>query len=190
MSAPHGTVSNIHSINALGVLVITIVSLNDAVKSAHAEFAPLLAAITEWAAKHEKTIDLDLAAFVCAATRDGSGNQDSLTLWTRTGVQGFLSCDSFNYCSSESCKMPGGVPEALWVFLDFLYDTGHLDPRSDPLWELRKPLICYAGLGFDGRERPKGSGRLIPCECHLPYRETVEYVQREFEQGRFQPGWR
>lgn len=169
--------------------MITIVPLADAVKSAHAEFGLLLAAITEWASQHEKVIDLDLVAFVCAATRDGFGDRESLTLWMRTGVQGFLSCDSFNYCSRQSCKMPNGVPETLWMFLDFLHDTGRINPASDPLWELRKPLICYAGLGFDGLERPEDAGRLIPCECHLPYRKTVEYVQSEFAKGRFQPGW-
>lgn len=75
----------------------------------------------------------------------------------------------------------------MWIFLDFLYDTGRLDADSDPLWELRKPLICYCGLDFEGRPRPEGAERLIPCECYLPYRPTVGYLHDLCDRGAFHP---
>jgi hypothetical protein len=72
----------------------------------------------------------------------------------------------------------------MWEWFDFLAETGRLDLASDPLWELRKPLLCYGGLDDRGRLRAEGSpvsdsGRpTVACECHLPYRETTELLNR------------
>lgn len=65
-----------------------------------------------------------------------------------------------------------------WGWFDFLADTGRLDAASDPRAELRKPLQCYDGLDARGEPRPDDVPRQIPCECHLPYRETVELLNR------------
>jgi hypothetical protein len=75
------------------------------------------------------------------------------------------------------------VVPALWQWLDFLHDTGRMNPASDPLWELRKPLICYGGLDYEGRFRPEDDPSPIPCECYLPYTETVEYLHDQLERG-------
>jgi hypothetical protein len=52
----------------------------------------------------------------------------------------------------------------LWKYLDFLAETLRLDPASDPVPELRKVLVCYGGLGFDGLPREGRSP--IRCECY------------------------
>ena len=76
----------------------------------------------------------------------GFGREVSPTRWTRTDVYHVLRCDIPNWCSLHSCLWPVELPEAMWEWFDFLADTGRLDPASDPLWELRKPLLCYGGL--------------------------------------------
>jgi hypothetical protein len=62
------------------------------------------------------------------------------------------------------------VPETLWTYLDFLFATGRIDPASDPLPELRKPLRCYAGLDEHGLPERDTHAPRPPCECHVVYR--------------------
>jgi hypothetical protein len=75
------------------------------------------------------------------------------------------------------------VPAALWRFLDFMVASERLDRDSDPIEELRKPLMCYGGLDRSGRERDhdatagEGVGPdadaadpPIRCECYVRYR--------------------
>lgn len=89
-----------------------------------------------------------------------------------------------NWCSLHGCLWPVELAEAMWEWFDFLAGTGRLDPASDPVAELRKPLLCYGGLDEHGRRRAEGcpesrSGqRPVECECHLPYRETVRLLNR------------
>jgi len=66
----------------------------------------------------------------------------------------------------------------MWEWFDFLADTGRLDPASDPPAELRKPLLCYGGLDLRGRLRGPDAPAPVECECHLPYRETVQLLNR------------
>jgi hypothetical protein len=66
--------------------------------------------------------------------------------------------------------MPDGLPEALWDFLGVLHDEGWMDPWSDALPQLREPLICYGGLGFDGKPRGETPSP-IPCQCYWPVGE-------------------
>jgi hypothetical protein len=58
--------------------------------------------------------------------------------------------------------------------LDFLAETGRLERASDPLDELRKPLICYGGLDRSGRERSDDEHdddrSFVRCECYVRYR--------------------
>ena len=68
--------------------------------------------------------------------------------------------------------------------LTLLPTSGQFDPRSDPLWELRKPLICYGGLDFEGRPRPRDDPSPIPGKCHLPYRESATYLNQQIAAGR------
>ena len=67
-----------------------------------------------------------------------------------------LRCDVPNWCSLHGCLWPVELAEAMWEWFDFLAGTGRLDPASDPLAELRKPLLCYGGLDERGRLRPEG----------------------------------
>jgi hypothetical protein len=71
----------------------------------------------------------------------------------------------------------------MWAWFDFLHGTGRLDSASDPVAELRKPLACYGWLDQDGRPLPPDATREIPCECLLPYRETVELLDELVRQG-------
>jgi hypothetical protein len=89
-----------------------------------------------------------------------------------------LRCQIPNWCSRHGCLEPEELPEAMWEWLEFLSSTGLLDPASDPLAELRKPLLCYGGLDERGVPRPPGAPGTIECECHLPYREPVELLNQ------------
>ncbi len=160
----------------------------EAVTPARERFGPLIAAACRWHEQRGVIADPDLFALVCAAASplDQADPEAELAplLWTRTGVHRLLWAGFPNWCTLHNADTwPLEVVPATWQWLDFLDHTGRLDPRGDPLWELRKPLICYGGLDFDGRWRPETDPSPIPCECHLPYRETVDYLNGWLESG-------
>lgn len=164
----------------------------EAVAPARERFGPLIAAACRW---HEERgcgsgpdADPDVLALLCVGAlgldEDGPESDLAPLLWTRTGVHRLLWAGVPNWCNLHATTTwPLELVPATWHWLDFLHHTGRLDPRSDPLWELRKPLICYGGLDFDGRWRPETDASPIPCECHLPYRETVDYLNGWLENG-------
>src|ERR671911_814497 len=133
----------------------------------------MLAELRVWALERGRPADLDLVALILAAKERGP-DDGPLGLWTRTGVNRCLSVDTFNWCSLGQVLYPDGVPGALWLFLDFLAETGRLERASDPLDELRKPLICYGGLDRSGRERTDDEHddhrSSVRCECYVRYR--------------------
>jgi hypothetical protein len=137
-----------------------------------------------WQDGRPRRTDPDHFGLICVATDAGFGRSVSPTRWTRTDVYHVLRCDVPNWCSLHRCLWPVELPEAMWEWFDFLDATGRLDPASDPLWELRKPLLCYGGLDGHGRLQPDDGAepdadrRTVACECHLPYRETTELLNR------------
>ena len=109
----------------------------------------------------------------------GFGREVSPTRWARTDVYHVLRCDIPNWCSLHRCLWPVELPEAMWEWFDFLPSTGRLDPASDPLCGaaqaaavLRRAGRARAGCGRTTRRAP------VECECHLPYRETVQLLNR------------
>lgn len=150
------------------------------VRDAH---ATLIEEACSWCGGRGATIDPDLVALVLAGVRPFDDEDASFTLWTRIGVRALMRCGIPNWCSMHSTTWPVEVVVAIWRWLDFLYDTGRMDPRSDPVWELRKPLICYGGLDFDGVRRPTGDPSPIPCECYLPYRESADHLNDQIRRG-------
>jgi hypothetical protein len=153
-----------------------LTELSDAVAPVRERHRELLEAARAWQAGLERPTDPDLFAMICAAADEDWDRDLTPTRWERTGVASIARCGIFNWCSRERCLCPEGYLEALWRWFDFLHDTGRMDPRSDPVAELRKPLSCYGGFDQDGRELPRGAQRQIECECHLPYRETAELL--------------
>jgi hypothetical protein len=144
----------------------------------------LITDAVRWQDGRPRRTDPDQFTLICVATDAGFGGSVSPTRWVRTDVYHVLRCDVPNWCSLHRCLWPAELPEAMWEWFDFLAATGRLDRASDPLWELRKPLLCYGGLDDRGRLRAEGSpvsdsGRpTVACECHLPYRETTELLNR------------
>lgn len=164
---------------------VELVPLADAVAPVRERFAELIAAAQRWSAARGEEPDPDLLALVCAgAQRWDEADLDAPLVWTRVGVRILVRCGVPNWCSSRGTRWPLEVVPATWRWLDFLHGTGRLDPRSDPLWELRKPLICYGGLDFEGRWRPEGDPSPIPCECYLPYRASAGLLNNEILAGR------
>jgi hypothetical protein len=117
------------------------------------------------------------------AAREAGFDEAPPGSWTRTGVHRCVSVDVPNWCTRARVLWPMGVAAALWQFLDFMVATERLDLDSDPIEELRKPLMCYGGLDRSGRERAHdaatgGAAGLdgdpadppIRCECHVRYR--------------------
>lgn len=131
---------------------------------------------TAWQADRRRHADPDHFALICVGADRGYDGETAPTRWTRTGAYHVLRCDIPNWCSLNRCLWPRELPEAMWDWFDFLDETGRLDPASDPLGELRKPLLCYGGLDQRGRPLPAGALRTIECECFLPYRETAEIL--------------
>ncbi|WP_211177551.1 hypothetical protein [Pseudonocardia acidicola] len=155
----------------------------EAIAAVRVEHRLLIDEVCAWSCDQAEPVDPDLLALVLAGVRPFEGDHDSLTLWTRVGVRGLLRCEIPNWCFRHRARWPEGVEIALRHFLDFLDGTGRFDEGSDPLWELRTPLICYAGPGLDGRPRPEGDRSPIPCECYLPYRESAEYLNEQMARG-------
>ncbi|MBW0089797.1 hypothetical protein I4I73_05215 [Pseudonocardia sp. KRD-184] len=146
------------------------VPLADAVAPDRERHRDLIDAALDWLAAHDREAEPDLLALVCAVA---DHRQGSPTRWSRTDVTGALRADLSTWCSRRRCLVPDGVPEAMWSWFDALHATGRLDPTSDPLAELRKPLCCAGGLDQDGRPLSAGAPRQVECECLLPYRETA-----------------
>lgn len=168
-----------------------LVSVADAVAEVRSRHRPLIDEAERWATEHGVPGDVDVFALVCAGHADDAGG-DPTRGWTRAGVYRLLRIRIPNWCTLAGCLWPLEVVPATWHWLDFLHDTRRIDPASDPLSELRKPLICYGGLGFDGRPRPEDDPSPILCECFLPYRESVEYLNRELlraERSGNPPAW-
>lgn len=153
-----------------------LIPLTDALAAARSQHAELLAAARAWEEGSGTTTDPDHFALVCAGADDGSFDDVGPTRWTRISSYHVLRCDVPNWCSSARCLWPIELPQAMWRWFDFLDETGRLHPDSDPLGELRKPLLCWGGLDHRGRPRPPGAPRLVVCECFLPYRETAEML--------------
>ncbi len=178
-----------------------LIPLADALGPIRDVYHHLLSAAVSWQADRPRRTDPDLFALICVAADaspnaagpagsagpgrgPGAGRAVAPTRWTRTGVYRALRCDIPHWCSLHGCLWPAELAEAMWEWLDFLHGTGRLDPGSDPLWELRKPLLCYGGLDqrgwlrADDPARAPSGPRLVECECHLPYREITRLLNR------------
>jgi len=164
------------------VTPVSFVPVTEAVRPWRQRHRPLLAELGAWALSRGRSVDLDLVALILAA-REAGFDKAPPGSWTRTGVHHCLSVDVPNWCSRAQVLWSDGVPTAVWQLLDFLVATNRLDRRSDPIDELRKPLMCYGGLDRSGREREHGveAGDLaeagvdtddppIRCECYIRYR--------------------
>lgn len=152
-----------------------LTELADAVAPARERHRELIEAACAGESGHHQPTDPDLFALICAAVDDDRYALYDVTptRWTRTGVVAVTRCGIPNWCSRNRCLSPDGCPEALWRWFDFLHGSGRMDPRSDPVAELHKPLACLGGLDQNGHALPPGATRQVECECHLPYRETV-----------------
>jgi hypothetical protein len=159
-----------------------LIPLADALGPIRDVYTHLLTPAAEWRdgrrEDRARSIELDHFALICVAADRGFGRAVTPTRWTRTDVYHVLRCDVPNWCSMNRCLWPVELPEVMWDWFDFLAETGRLDPTSDPIAELRKPLQCYGGLDGQGQLRPDGAPREIPCECFLPYRETTELLNQ------------
>lgn len=164
-----------------------LVPLSTAVARERERHRHLVDAAVAWQADHERPTDPDLFALICAAAEEALHDELAPTRWTRTGVHHLLRCDLPNWCSLRRCLLPDGEVAALWRWFDFLHGTGRLDPRSDPVAELRKPLACAGWLDQDGRPLPEAGPRQVECECFLPYREGAlllgELAQAAVDRG-------
>jgi hypothetical protein len=161
--------------------------LGDAVAPVRARHRELIEAAVAWLGERGRATDPDHLALVCAGAEHGGGypgeEEVGPTRWTRMGVYHVLRCDIPNWCSTQRCLWPVELPEVMWAWFDFLHGTDRMDPASDPVAELRKPLICYGWLDQDGNRLPPDSQRPIPCECLLPYRETTELLHELVRQS-------
>jgi hypothetical protein len=154
-----------------------LTELSTAVAPARERHRELIDAAVAWQAGRGRPTDPDHFALICAAA-DDEHRYDAVTptRWTRTGVYGTVRCGIPNWSSAQRTLWPETICEAMWTWFDFLHATGRLEPGSDPVAELRKPLACYGWLDQHGCRMPAGAERQIECECFLPYRETVELL--------------
>jgi hypothetical protein len=159
-----------------------LIPLSEALGPIRDVYSHLLVAAARWQDGRERRTDPDHFALICVASDAGFVREVSPTRWTRTDVYHVLRCDVPNWCSLHGCLWPVDLAEAMWQWFDFLTETDRLDGASDPLAELRKPLLCYGGLD---RLRGEDAPAPVECECHLPYRETVQLLNRLGQQCEY-----
>lgn len=166
----------------------TSIPFAEAVAPTRDRHEQVIADALRWCAARGLPGDADVFALICAGAEADGDVAGAPFVWTRIGVRALLSDRISTWCALADVtdRSVEAVP-SVWRWFDFLHDAGRFDPRSDPLWELRKPLICYGGLDFDGRSRPADDPSPIPCECYLPYRETVGYLAGLLDEGALVP---
>ena len=141
------------------------VPLRQALAEHRPDHRKVIAAAAQWALERGRALDCDEVALICVADAERRRWQGTPPgQWFRRDLTHLLSIDIRNWCSMARCRVPLGLPQTVWKFIDFLADTGRLDPASDPVPELRKVLVCYGGLGVDGLLREGRSP--IRCECY------------------------
>jgi hypothetical protein len=148
-----------------------LVPLSTAVAPERERHRALVDAAAAWQEGRPRRTDPDLFVLLCAAAEESLGGAVAPTRWSRTGTSQLLRCDLPNWCTLRRCAWPEGEIAALWEWVDFLHATGRLDPASDPVAEIRKPLCCAGRLDQDGAPLPPEAPRQVECECFLPYRE-------------------
>jgi hypothetical protein len=156
-----------------------LTELSTAVAPVRRRHRELIEQACAWPTGREQQIDPDHFALICAGVdyaAECAPAEVPPNVWTRMSVYHLLRCDIPNWCSEQRCRWPEGLPQELWAWIDFLHGTGRLHPASDPVAELRKPLICCGWLDQDGRPLPSDAPQSIVCECMLPYRETAELL--------------
>lgn len=147
---------------------VVIVDLSEAVAVARRTRRARIAEFCRWSLAIGRPVDPDVIALILAG-RDEWSLDDNADTWTRLGVYHCLYADVSNWCGTRRVLLPEGIPEALWTYLHYLAEHRILDPASDPLRELLRPLRCYGGLDRDGRPEPEGSRRRVRCVCKVPY---------------------
>ena len=138
---------------------LALTPLADAVAGVRREHHAVIAAAAAWAVARGSSLDLDVLAAVIAGT-------GARTRFTRTRVGSDVTCRINNWCAFARVMTPDNVPETLWLWLNFLAETGRLDPDSDPLPVLLWPFGC---MGLDDRGERIEDDREIECRCYVEY---------------------
>ena len=89
-----------------------------------------------------------------AAMRTVLGAAPATTVWTQEMVTELVWAGVVRWTRQTGETLPDGIAEALWLYLEYLAETGAMDCRSDPLPALQRPLRIWSGLDQDGRRRP------------------------------------
>lgn len=76
-----------------------------------------------------------------------------LRYFTEDSVWDLVWFDISHWCGCRGLELPGGLHRALWFVLGYLDQVNELHPHSDPVEDLRAPLLSSAGLGPDGTPR-------------------------------------
>jgi hypothetical protein len=140
--------------------------LGEVVAPERARFRSTIVAMAEWALARGRLLDRDLAALLLAAM--DWGDIVDPRLLRRTDIYLLLWSHAHNWVVMKGGKEPDHLPETMWLYLDFLAETGRLHPDSDPLDALREPLQCFFGLDALGRPA-EGVHRGAPCTCHVQH---------------------
>ncbi|MGH9185331.1 MAG: hypothetical protein ACRD0U_05900 [Acidimicrobiales bacterium] len=148
-----------------------ITELDSAIGPIRARHRQLIADAVSWGLGAGEPLDPASVALVCAGAEFGFAAGDNpLTRWTRPRVNDLVMRDAHNWSTMHHATVPEDLPRVIWRFLAFLHATGRLDPSSDPLDNLREPLMCYGGLDADGQPRPRGTPAPFPCQCYFNVR--------------------
>jgi hypothetical protein len=102
-----------------------------------------------WAFRLGLPIDAD--ALSCILLAKQSDTDDSLILWTADSVRRLLWVDIVALCATLERRPPDRVAPTMWTLLTFLDGSGGLAAGSDPLDQLREPLIDSGGMNRRGR---------------------------------------
>jgi hypothetical protein len=108
-----------------------------------------------WALAAGRPVGVDALA-VIALTRAEAGAP--VRLWTATSTEAFLWSEALAWCQARGVAPPSDLAETLWSVFDHLSATGSFAEGSDPVADLRVPLLTLGGLSRDGR-RPARPAR-------------------------------
>lgn len=108
-------------------------------------------AVQAWALANGTPVNVDALSMVLAAKV--ANHVVPVALFTEDMVWQLLWIDVFTWCANRNLDVPDDIAVTLWAVLSYLDEVDGFHADSDPVAELRSPLMSSAGLGPNGDVR-------------------------------------
>jgi hypothetical protein len=112
-----------------------------------------------WAFREGRPVDADALSAVLGAKH--ARDDEPIHQWTRLSVRALLWSGVPDWCEQHGLAVPPATASTIWTVLDHLAARDGFDPGSDPLSQLREPLVDSGGLDArTGAPRRVRTGRV------------------------------